>query len=80
MLNTTTVTQKGQVTIPLEFRRKLKLGKGKRIEFEILEANTLVLKPVEDFASMRGVFKTKKKYDKKAARKAYAKDLIAGRI
>ncbi len=37
-------------------------------------------KKVKNFADLRGFLKTDKKFDKKAIRKAYIKDLAAGRV
>ncbi|MDZ4229465.1 MAG: hypothetical protein U1C50_04415 [Patescibacteria group bacterium] len=39
-----------------------------------------IKKPVADFADLMGVFASKKKYSKAAARRAYIKDVIAGKI
>jgi len=77
----TTVTTKGQVTIPSYFRNKLKLSSGSKVVFD-REPNSknLILRPVVDFADLRGVFKTKKHFNKKLARAVYVKDLIAGKI
>lgn len=70
----TTVTQKGQVTIPVEIRRKLKVTTGQKISFE--EKNgQVVIRPVPDFLTLMGSLKTKKKYNKKKAHEAIGKML-----
>ena len=77
----TTVTTKGQVTIPSYFREKLKLRSGSLIAFKSApDTETLILRPIPDFADLRGIFKTKKRFSKRLARAAYIKDLIAGKI
>ena len=43
-MHTTTMTSKGQVTIPAEIRRALGLGEGDRLEVQ-LEADTVCLRP-----------------------------------
>lgn len=70
---TSTVTQKGQVTIPIEFRKKLGLKKGSKVEFTQKNGEFLMRRP--DFISLRGSLKSTKKYNKKAARKAIGKYL-----
>jgi len=77
----TTITTKGQVTIPVYFRELLKIKSGQKIEFAAnKKANELMLKPVKDFSSYKGFIKSSKKFSKKAARKAYIKDVVAGKI
>ena len=53
------MTQKGQVTVPLEIRKKLKVGQGSKVEF--VQKNGYVrLKVVPDFFSFRGTLKSKR--------------------
>lgn len=50
MAQTTTVTKKGQVTIPKSFRDKLGLKKGTRVSFRLSSRpDELRLKPAPDF-------------------------------
>ena len=42
-----TVSSKGQVVIPAEIRKRLKIGRGKRF-LVIAEEDKIILKPVED--------------------------------
>lgn len=65
----TTLTQKGQVTIPKEIRDYLGLKQGDKIIFEKTEKQVF-LKPAEDFFALKGSLKTRKKYNKKKARMA----------
>lgn len=66
MKTITTMTQKGQITIPIAFRQKLGLVRDSKVKF--------------DFVSLRGYFKTNKKYSKAKARKAYLKDVVENKI
>jgi AbrB family looped-hinge helix DNA binding protein len=38
-----TVSSKGQITLPVELRRQLGLGKGKKINIELQDDNTALL-------------------------------------
>ena len=82
MLQTTTMTQKGQVTIPLPLRKQLGLVSGSRIRFipHHTDRRTILLSPVEDFFRFQGMMKSKKRYSKQAARKAYMRDVLSGKI
>jgi len=54
-----TVTQKGQVTIPVEIRRKLKLGKDSRVEF-VGKNGEIRIEKARDFFSYRGSLRSKR--------------------
>jgi len=73
---TTTVTQKGQVTIPIEFRRQFGIEKGSKCMF-VVRDNELVLVPVKGELSLDAMrdllaeglsssneFMARKKYEK----------------
>ena len=66
MLQTTTVTQKGQVTVPAYLRQKLKIKTGNKVIFLLhpVKPGQLVMKPVPALSSFKGVFKSAKKYSK----------------
>ena len=53
-----TVTSKGQITIPIEVRRNLGLRQGDQVEFETGKADT-VIRPIrpekEPFSNFRGI-------------------------
>ena len=55
----TTITRKGQVTIPKEIREDLGLKSGDKIAFR-KEGNELRAVPAPDFFSFRGTLKGKK--------------------
>lgn len=73
----TTVTQKGQVTIPVAIRKKHKIQPGSKVLFFENEER-VEMKPLPDFFSFRGALRSKKKFDIKAMRKAAQKH-VAGR-
>jgi len=58
-MNISTVTQKGQVTIPVAMRRKLGLKTNGRVRFE-LKKQKIVLEPVLDLLDVAGTFKVGK--------------------
>ena len=61
-MDTSTLTQKGQIVVPAKFRKALNLHTGDKLAFLIRE-DQLVLKPVGKgyFDSIRGVLQTKGK-------------------
>jgi AbrB family looped-hinge helix DNA binding protein len=53
---TSTVTSKGQVTIPVEARRKLRIGPGTRLQFVVREDGTMEVIPLaESVKSLKGM-------------------------
>lgn len=70
----TTITQKGQVTIPVNIRKKLGVETGQRVVFEE-RGDEVVVKAVPDFLSLMGSIKTNKKYNKREADRAVSKYL-----
>ena len=75
-----TVTSKGQVTIPQALRKKVGIEPGKQIQFELRDEATITIKPVRDFLSYMGYFKSNKKYSKAAARRVYIPAVIRGEV
>lgn len=69
---TTSVTQKGQATIPSIIRKKLGILPNTKIIFELKSNNEVAIKPVTDFFAMRGSVKTGKPFDITAMEKAVA--------
>lgn len=43
MTYSTTLTSKGQVTVPVAIRRRLKLGTGERVRFKITHSNRVLI-------------------------------------
>lgn len=57
-----TVTQKGQVTIPLFIRESLGLDPRTKVVF-IKEKDRVYLKPARNFLELAGTIKTRKPFD-----------------
>jgi AbrB family looped-hinge helix DNA binding protein len=75
MLQTPTITQKGQVTIPAEIRRELGLLPRQRVII-IKEADGAKIKPLKDFFSLFGSVKPKSRPENfKAMRKKFVQYL-----
>lgn len=61
MKKISTVTRKGQVTIPRVVREKLGIGYGEKVEFTINEKDEVVLKPVKtDLEAIYGALEGRK--------------------
>ncbi len=75
------ITSQGQISIPIRFRRELSLDKQKKAAIS-KEGNKLVIEPVDDFLSLAGIFKTKKKISFKKIRRDFeyylAKEAVKG--
>lgn len=67
---TSTVTQKGQATIPVHIRQLLGIKANTKIVFEIKNNKEVTLKPVIDFFSLKGSIKSKKPFNIEAMDKA----------
>mgnify|MGYP000594088573 CR=1 FL=1 len=72
----TTVTQKGQATIPAHIRKSLGIRLNTKITFELNEKNEAVIKPVADFLSLKGSIKSKKPFNIRAMDKAVEKYVV----
>lgn len=66
---TTSVTQKGQATIPAIIRKHLGIKTNSKVVFEV-KNNEVILKSAEDFFAMKGSVKSKKPFSMKAMEKA----------
>lgn len=65
----TTITQKGQITIPKEIRDILHLGKSKKVLIELEESGTTArIVPAYDFLEVAKKIKVKKKINPITAR------------
>lgn len=67
-----TLTKKGQVTIPVSIRKELGLEPKQRVAFVQRDDKRVEIKPATDFFALRGSIKFKKKYSDKKANKAIA--------
>ena len=55
-MSTTTVTSKGQITIPVEIRRRLDLKTGDKIDFIIDDTNHVSFSPVtQNITTLKGL-------------------------
>ena len=54
------ITEKGTVTIPVDVRRKLGLGKGAQVDFVTTDEGVLIV-PIIPFEKLYGVDKDKKR-------------------
>ncbi len=66
-----TITSQGQITIPVQIRERFGLRPGKKVEFIV--DKTIIIKPVDDFLSLKGTIKPKKKYSDAEADKKILK-------
>lgn len=57
------VTQKGQATIPAPIRKKLGIKTNTKIVFELKNDKEASFKPVVDFFSLKGSVKSDKPFD-----------------
>jgi bifunctional DNA-binding transcriptional regulator/antitoxin component of YhaV-PrlF toxin-antitoxin module len=69
---TSTVTSKGQVTLPAQIRKAFKIGtQNRRVRFELCKDGSAKIYPVADALSLRGIFyKASRPYDPKESEKA----------
>ena len=59
---TSTLTSKGQITIPREVRERLHLKTGSRVDFIVEASGQVVLKPLDSsFRSIRGIVRSRRK-------------------
>lgn len=78
MKKVTSVTRKGQVTIPLVVREKLGIAYGDKVEFSFNEDGEVLLKPVKtDMDRLYGILNDKSSTDPEEQRK-HAREWVAG--
>jgi antitoxin PrlF len=57
-MTTATMTSKGQITIPAEFRERYRLAAGSKVDFVVNAAGDLVMRPkTRDVRELRGSVK-----------------------
>lgn len=70
----TTITKKGQITIPKEIREVLKLEEGKRLDIELeKKKKRIIIKTAPDILELAGTFKPKRKINVLKAREMMEK-------
>lgn len=74
MIYSTTLTQKGQVTIPAMIRKLLHLKPYQKVAFEI-SGTQVTIKKIPEFLSLKGSLKTSKTFDDTAADSAILKHI-----
>jgi len=73
----TTVTQKGQITLPAEFRRQLGVSPFSRVQVSLSKTKDSVkVKPAQDVLDLAGTFKPRKNQRRTTleAREAFEKN------
>jgi antitoxin PrlF len=59
---TSTLTSKGQITLPKQVREQLRLQTGSRIDFVIEPSGRIVLKALNaDFRSLKGIVRSRRR-------------------
>ena len=71
----TTVTQKGQVTIPAEIRKRLKIRGGSKMEFKA-SGRVIKLRKARSFFGYRGMLKREKALSSKEIEEISAGEAI----
>ena len=56
---TSTLTSKGQITLPKEIRDRLQLKTGQKIEFSVTEGGQVLMRPRSSALSLKGIVKVK---------------------
>jgi AbrB family looped-hinge helix DNA binding protein len=71
----TTITQKGQIVIPVELRKMLELKVNEKLILEIGEnRQEIILKPAVDILDLAGSLKPKRKISALKAREKFEKN------
>lgn len=74
---TTSVTQKGQATIPVQIRQRLGIKPNTKIIFEIRNNNEVSIRPVSDFFALKGSIKSNLPFNIDAMEKAVENAILA---
>ncbi len=72
-----TITSQGQMSIPAALRRQFGLEKTRKAIVRA-DSGKIIVEPIADILSLRGVFKTKKKIPFSISRKAFEEALARG--
>lgn len=73
MVYTVSITSQGQISIPVELRRKYGLEETKKAVVYSSDDQRIIIEPVRDFFSLKGSLKTSKKIPFKKAREEFEK-------
>ena len=75
-MNSSTITSKGQTTIPIEIRRHLQLKAGDKVRFFIEEDGRAVIIPLKgSVRRLKGMLKSKKRFTDEEIKKAIGQHL-----
>ncbi len=75
-MHSSTLTSKGQVTIPADLRQALDLHPGDTVAFEPFDNKVLIFKKRDDITQAFGMFKVEKKVSLEDIQTAIAKGYI----
>ncbi len=62
MITTVSISSRGLIYIPEKVRKKLKIKKPGKLDFEVID-NKIILKPVRDIMEFAGIAKDKAKFE-----------------
>jgi bifunctional DNA-binding transcriptional regulator/antitoxin component of YhaV-PrlF toxin-antitoxin module len=79
MVYPVSITSQGQISIPIELRRKFRLDITKKALVEDV-GDQIIIKPIRSVASLRGIFQTKKQISASSARKQFEEALAKGEV
>ena len=71
---TSTITQKGQVTIPKQIRNALHLKTNDKVVF-VRRGDSIIIKPVRDILSLRGMIEVENSQDFASIREQVKKEV-----
>lgn len=71
-----TITKKGQVTIPIALRKQWRLKPKEKVVFIEKEGKKAEIRPAVDFFKLKGSVKSRKKYTDEKADRAIAKYFV----
>jgi len=74
-MQVTTVTQKGQITLPAEIRKRKGIKPGDKVQVSE-EKGEIKVKPIADFFSFKGALKGRKLPSKKDMEQIAAKEAV----
>ena len=74
------VSDKGQLTLPAEIRKKLNIGKGSYVRIAISGAEIRLIPETRSLSTLRGIVKTTGEQDFKAIREQVMGDISHERI
>ncbi len=73
---TTSVTEKGQATIPAPIRKKLGIKPNSRVIFELKNDKEASVKPVVDFFALKGSVKSNRPFNIRLMEKAVENAIV----